>query len=116
MSGMRAFDRQPVASTTNFAMTVLPSDVVPDQDDVVGFGLCSSGWHGGHGCALPKLLWFGRQHSLRRRKAQDAKLPFRPAELAEASRTTGWAIAAWLSRPGCASVRLSQQNNQERAA
>ena len=31
MSGIRAFDRQPVASTTNFAVTVWPSDVVTDQ-------------------------------------------------------------------------------------
>ena len=31
MSGLRAFDRQPVASTTNFAVTVLPSEVVTDQ-------------------------------------------------------------------------------------
>ena len=31
MSGIRAFDRQPVASTTYFAVTVLPSEVVTDQ-------------------------------------------------------------------------------------
>ena len=31
MSGIRAFDRQPVASTTCFAVTVLPSEVATDQ-------------------------------------------------------------------------------------
>ena len=31
MSGIRAFDRQPVASTTYCAVTVLPSDVVTDH-------------------------------------------------------------------------------------
>ena len=35
MSGIRAFDRQPVASTTNFAVTVLPSEVVTDHSEVV---------------------------------------------------------------------------------
>ena len=34
MSGIRAFDRQPVASTTNFAITVLPSDVETDHSAV----------------------------------------------------------------------------------
>ncbi len=31
MSGTRALERQPVASTTNLAVTFLPSDVVTDQ-------------------------------------------------------------------------------------
>ena len=31
MSGIRALDRQPVASTTYFAATVLPSEVVTDH-------------------------------------------------------------------------------------
>ena len=35
MSGIRAFDRQPVASTTNFAVTVLPSEVATDHSEVV---------------------------------------------------------------------------------
>src|SRR5215475_7940677 len=59
-----------------------------------------------------KLFSFGRQHSLRSVKAQDTKLPFRPAELAQPRRTTGHALAAWLSRPGWASVRPSQQKTR----
>ena len=31
MSGLRALERQPVASTTNFAVTVLPSEVATCQ-------------------------------------------------------------------------------------
>ena len=35
MSGFRALERQPVASTTNFAVTVLPSEVATGQMLVV---------------------------------------------------------------------------------
>ena len=45
MSGIRAFDRQPVASTTCFAVTVLPSEVVTDQriGAFVEFGAIDAG-------------------------------------------------------------------------
>ena len=42
MSGIRAFDRQPVASTTNFAATVLPSEVETDHSDVVSSNVAPS--------------------------------------------------------------------------
>ena len=35
MSGIRAFERQPVARTMNFAVTALPSEVVTDHSEVV---------------------------------------------------------------------------------
>jgi hypothetical protein len=60
-----------------------------------------------------KLFWFDRQQSLRSVKAQGAKLPFRPAELAQPGRTTGHALAAWLSRPGWASVPLRKSIKNE---